>query len=177
MPGDSLTEIITVKNESADSDYIKMYLKAEPHDETNNPLSEGIAATGETVSSMKDFLSQLKMKIYHSEDLIYEGSPDRFESLSENLLLGTFRKGDSTTLTVELDVPADLSNEYAYRVGEVDWVFTAEAFDDPEPPKDEDDLIQTGALNLPVVILSILGASLIALGAIIILRKKEDADA
>lgn len=176
MPGDTLTETITVKNESPDSDYIKMFVRALPHDEENNPLSENISKT-ETVASMEDFLSKLHIKVYNGDELIFDASPDTADGLSENVLLGTFRKGDSTTLTVKLSVPADLSNDYAHRVGEVDWVFLTEAFDDPAPPKDDDDLIQTGALFLPIPVLSVVGASMIALGAIFTLKKKENENA
>lgn len=57
--------------------------------------------------------------------------------LSDNVLLGTFRHGESTMLTVELSVPIELGNKYAARVGEVDWVFSVEALDDPEPEEPE----------------------------------------
>ncbi len=134
MPGDTLTETITVENKSKDSDYIKLYMRAEAHDEIKNPLSPGVAATGETVATMTDFLSQLSMRVYNRDQLIYEASPDELDGLAENVLLGTFRSGESTVLTVELDVPEELGNEYAYRTGEVDWVFLIEAFDYPAPP-------------------------------------------
>lgn len=134
MPGDTLSETIKVKNESDDSDYIKLYLKAAVHDEEENPLSAGVAEAGETVATMTDFLSQLSMRVWNGSDLVYEASPDETDGLAEAVLLGIFRKGDSAALTAELKVPVDLGNDYNYRVGEVDWVFTAELFDDPTPP-------------------------------------------
>ena len=179
MPGDTLTETITVANNSSDSDYVKLYIRALPHDETVNPLSEKVAQT-ETVPSMKDFLSQLNMKVFDGEKLIFDASPNKLEGMAENVLLGSFEKGEGTTLTVELSVPIELSNEYASRVGEVDWVFLAEGFDNPTPPaeeKPEDSLIQTGALNLPVPVLATLGAGLIALGAVIVSKKEKETDA
>lgn len=133
MPGDVLTQKITVTNKATDCDYIKLYMKAEVHDEKANPLSEGVAATGETVATMTEFLAQLSMKVYNGDQLIYEASPDELDGLKENVLLGTFRKGESTVLTVELEVPITLDNKYAFRTGEVDWIFKVEALDDPEP--------------------------------------------
>lgn len=138
MPGDTLTELINVRNEAEDCDYIELFIRALAHDEVDNPLSDGVAAAGETVESMQDFLSRLIMRVYNGDELIYEASPDQLDGLAANLLLGTFRSGDSTTLRVELDVPIELSNEYANRVGEVDWVFYIEAFDDPVPPPPND---------------------------------------
>ena len=177
MPGDSLTETITVTNASGDSDYIALYVRALPHDEETNPLSDSLIAAGETVASMTDFLSKLHMRVLNGDSVIFDVSPDQLEGMEENVLIGNFEKGESTTLTVELTVPLDLSNEYADRVGEVDWLFVTESFDYPEPEKPDDDLIQTGAKNLPVPVLAVLGSALIVLGAVFVSKKKENEDA
>ena len=47
-------------------------------------------------------------------------------------LLGTFRTGETAELKVELTVPIELGNEYANRVGEVDWVFHVEAYNESQ---------------------------------------------
>lgn len=149
MPGDALTQKITFTNNASDCDYIKLYMRAVAHDEVENPLTyseefenedgkdqAGVAGErDETVATMSEFLKQLSMKVYNGEELIFEASPDQLDGLAENVLLGEFRAGETTTLTVELDVPITLGNEFAYRVGEVDWVFTAEGFDDPVEPE------------------------------------------
>ena len=143
MPGDKLTENIQVKNEASDCDYIKLYIRAVVHDENGNPLtySEVFENTDgkdqanvagqrdETVAVMQDFLSQLTMCIYSGDELIYNSSPDNEGTLVNNVLLGTLKKGESLNLKVELDVPIELGNEYANRLGEVDWVFLAECFE------------------------------------------------
>ena len=131
MPGDVLTQEITFKNAATDSDYVIVYMRAEAHDESANPLSEKVAET-ETVATMSDFLAQLSMKVWNGTELIYQASPDQLDGLKENVRLGTFRSGETTTLKVELSVPADLGNEYANRVGEVDWVFHVEAYSESQ---------------------------------------------
>ena len=78
---------------------------------------------------MQDFLSQLTMRIYNGDEIIYNASPNEAGALVNNVLLGTLSKGESLNLKVELDVPIELGNEYANRVGEVDWVFLAECFE------------------------------------------------
>ena len=132
MPGDKLTETVKIRNTAPEYDYVKIYLRAEAHNETANPLSESVAES-ETVATMSDFLAQLSMKVYEGENLIYEASPDQLDGLASNVLLGQFANGAGTTLTVELDVPKTLGNEYAHRSGEVDWIFTAEGYIDGEP--------------------------------------------
>lgn len=148
MPGDKLTETIQIRNEAEDCDYIKLYMRAVVHDEDGNPLTysepfeqlDGKDQSGEnqtvvdgqrdeTVATMQEFLSQLTMRIYNGDQLIYEASPDEAGALINNVLLGTLSNGESLTLNVELDVPAELGNEYANRVGEVDWVFLAECIE------------------------------------------------
>ena len=138
MPGDRLTQTIRIRNEATDSDYIKLYMRALLHDEQNNPLSQKVAEKGENVEWMHDFLSKLYMRIYHESNLIYEGAPDKTDGLSEKIYLGRVQSGQSSVLSVELDIPVELDNVYADRMGEVDWVFTVEAFNLPsEPTADE----------------------------------------
>lgn len=143
MPGDKLTETVQIQNEAADCDYIKVYMRAVVHDENGNTLTydEVFENTDgkdqanidgqrdETVASMQDFLSQLTMRIYNGDELIYNASADEAGALVNNVLLGTLSKGESLNLKVELDVPIELGNVYANRVGEVDWVFLAECFE------------------------------------------------
>ena len=129
MPGDTVTETITFTNSAADCDFVNLYMRAETHDETANPLSEKVAEA-ETVVTMTDFLSKLSMKVWNGTELIYDASPDQLDGLKNNKLLGTFRTGETATLKVELSVPIELGNEYANRVGEVDWVFHVEAYNE-----------------------------------------------
>lgn len=122
LPGDELTQIITMKNNATDSDYIKLYLRAQPLEEDENS------------AAVLDFLSQLSMKVYSGSDLIFDDTADQADGLAENVFLGELRSGEKVVLTVELSVPIELENEYAGLAGTVSWVFTAEAYDDePEP--------------------------------------------
>lgn len=150
MPGDTRSEKITIQNKSNDCDYIKVYLRAVLHDETGNPISEKVLEElrnderrGETseLAYMHDFLSQLSMTVKNGTEVIYNASPDELDGLAQNVYLGTLRKGNSLNLDVELNVPIEMGNEYANRIGEVDWVFVVEGFDDPTPPPDDDTML------------------------------------
>lgn len=141
MPGDVLLETITVTNRSWDGDYLKLYLRTQPHS-ADNPLSysetyeelDGKDQTGisgkreETLDSTRNFLSSLVLRIYSGNALIHESSPDTME---DAIYLGALRRNQSAQLNLELEVPVTLGNAYANRVGEVDWIFSAEIFSDP----------------------------------------------
>ena len=131
MPGDTVTETITFTNSATDCDFVNLYMRAEAHDETDNPLSPKVAEK-ETVVTMTEFLSKLSMKVWNGTELIYDASPDQLDGLKSNKLLGTFRTGETATLKVELSVPIELGNEYANRVGEVDWIFHVEAYNESQ---------------------------------------------
>lgn len=183
MPGDVLEENITVQNNATDCSYIKVYLKAVVHDEAGNPLTyneafenadgkdqaEVAGVRDETVASMQNFLRQLNMKIYNGSTLIYDSTPDQAGALVNSVLLGQLNRGASLQLRVVLSVPIDMGNEYANRVGEVDWVFTAEAFNN------DSYLIQTGQLYWPIPVFGGLGLLLIV-GGLLMMRKKRRED-
>ena len=136
MPGDELTENITIKNNVSGFDYVKLFIRAEAHDEEGNSVTysepfenedghdqadiDGVR--DETVVTMADFLSKLTMEVYlvnadGTKQSIFSASPDQTAQLTDNVLLGTFAKGKSAKLEAVLTVPAGLGNEYAYRVG------------------------------------------------------------
>ncbi len=133
MPGDTVTQYITVKNTSSGSDYVNIYMRAELHDE-ENPMSDDVAQQMGTLASMHDFLSQLSMRVFidngdndlDNDDMIYAASPNELDGLQNNVLIGAFEQGEGATLRVELDIPTSLGNEYQHAIGEVDWVFTVD---------------------------------------------------
>lgn len=171
MPGDTVKQDITFTNKATDSNYVKLYLRAVAHNATSNPLTKPVK-DHEDIASMEDFLSQLTMKVWCGKKLIFEESPDKLGGLKNKVLLGTFRKNQTATLTVQLVVPIELGNEYANRMGEVDWVFTVEAFKGT-PSTSNDRLIQTGQLNWPILALGAGGLVFLTLGGTMILSKKK----
>lgn len=154
MPGDTRTEIVTIKNEYSGCDYIKVYMRAVLHDEDNNLISpkvmeELIARQADSENAedqamselayMNDFLKQLKLTVKNGEKTVYEGHPDSLETGFENgnVALGTLRRNKSMTLDVVLEVPLEMDNRYADRIGEVDWIFVVEERNDPDDDDDD----------------------------------------
>ncbi|MBS1419995.1 MAG: hypothetical protein HP001_07180 [Oscillospiraceae bacterium] len=166
MPGDMLEQKITIKNTVTSVPNVKIYMRALVHDEAGNPLSPNVAAATE-LASMQDFLSQLSMTVKQGERVLFEASPDQLGGLKDNVLLGTFSGNSSTELTVTLTVPIELGNEYMNRVGEVDWVFTAEEIPATDKPK-------TGDGSSPALWTLLMALSIITLApAVFFITKKS----
>ena len=148
MPGDKLTESITIRNKYKGCDYIKVYMRAEVHGE-NNLLTyeeafeykdgkDQAAVEGqrdENIATMSDFLGQLTMTVKHGDKILFEAHPNELDGLKDNVLIAKMEKGAEAELTVELNVPITMENTYANRVGEVDWVFTIEERNHPSNPQ------------------------------------------
>ena len=137
MPGDVLEDKVTFTNDSSDTDYINLYMKALPI--TEEDISKTVLTLTKAeepnrdVALMKDFLHQLTLTVKQGDDQIYKGTPDETESgLTDFVKIGKFYKGGTATFKLELEIPADLSNEYANRVGEVIWLFHAEGFNEDQ---------------------------------------------
>nr|MBR4281095.1 hypothetical protein [Clostridia bacterium] len=140
LPGDVLTQKITVKN---DSDMqVRIYMKAEPVTDIH-----------------RDFLSQLTLKVDCADTEIFDAAASETAQLTELTLLGTFKTAGSTELTVTLTVPADLGNEYMGSIGIVPWTFIVEEVPDDDTP-DTGDWFQSelwlGAMGLLAVVIAVL---------------------
>lgn len=168
MPGDTLEQKITIKNTLTSVPNVKIYMRALVHDEAGNPLSPTVAAETE-LASMQDFLSQLSMTVKQGDRVLFEASPDQLGGLKDNVLLGTFSGNSSTELTVTLTVPIELGNEYMNRVGEVDWVFTAEEIPASDKPKTGDE--SSAALWAVLMALSVMAMA----PAVFLMMKKNRA--
>lgn len=124
MPGDSLTQAITVKNEASKDVKVKIYMRSHGA----NPGSE-------------EFLSQLHLRVEKAESegaYMFDAAADEKAQLTDWVLLGTLYSGGEVDLNVILDVPVTLGNAFSEQVGYLDWEFRVEEFpiekDDPEAP-------------------------------------------
>ena len=127
MPGDSIIQPITVKNDVANKCKVKIYMRA-------------LGAHGDSV----EFLSQLKLTVVKGTDTIMFDAPaDQAAQLDDWVCLGTLYSGGECELVVTLDVPVTLDNQFKNLVGYLDWEFAVEELpiepSDPEPPKTSDD--------------------------------------
>lgn len=130
MPGDTLTQHITVRNDASRHVKVKIYLRSLGAQEGS-----------------EEFLSQLGLKVRTSENntmaYMFQAAASETAQLSDWVCLGTLYSGGEVNLDVILTVPVELDNRYSDKVGYLDWEFKIEEFpvesDDPEPPPTGDD--------------------------------------
>ena len=124
MPGDSLTEQITVRNNANNKVYVKIYMRALGANEGS-----------------EDFLSQLTLTVTQlgRPNKLFEAPADETAQLSDWVLLGTFQSGANVTLDATLNVPITMGNEFQNAVGELVWEFRVEEYPVPKGPSTGDD--------------------------------------
>ncbi len=157
MPGDSLTQTITVNNKASNKVKVKIYIRS-------------LGAHEDSV----EFLSQLQLKIQKSTTntmpYMFDAAADQTAQLSDWVCLGTLYSGGKVNLDVTLKVPTTLDNTFQNKIGYLDWEFKIEEFPientDPKPP-------QTGYDLTNFVWVGLLFASLFMIIILLVWRKKD----
>lgn len=166
MPGDTLTQEIEIRNLAVNFDYVKVYMQAIPH--SDDPAKKNEPEIGISVDENFDFLSKLTLTVKKGDEVIYSASPegeyqlDEAGDLEKSVYLGKITRKNAVkpmVLTVELNVPIELDNEYAARMGEVDWLFTFEGRNNPSDSPKTGDYVIIGA----VALMAVSGAALLIL--------------
>lgn len=129
MPGDTLTQKITVKNDADNKVKVKIYIRS-------------LGAHEDSV----EFLSQLGLKVAKSEEnkmaYMFDAAANEAAQLTDWVCLGTLYSGGEVNLDVTLNVPVELPNEFQNKIGYIDWEFMIEEFSieegDPKPPQTGD---------------------------------------
>ena len=157
MPGDTLTQKITVKNDADNKVKVKIYIRS----------------LGAHEDSL-EFLSQLGLKVKKSSDndmaYMFDAAANETAQLTDWVCLGTLYSGGEVNLDVTLNVSVELPNEYQNKIGYLDWEFMIEEFpvepDDPKPPQTGDN----SNMGLWLALMLCSGAMLIIL---LFWRKKD----
>ena len=157
MPGDVLSQKITVRNKASNGVKVKIYLQA-----------QGV------VEQTQDFLSQLKLKVVQQgSNVLFDAPADQTAGLTDPVCLGTFYSGAEVELEALLEVPITLYDTYQDAMGTIRWVFTVEEYPieptDPKPPVTG----EQSAIGWYVAALALAAAGLIVL----LRKKKADRDA
>ena len=157
MPGDTLTQKITVKNNADNKVKVKIYIRSLGAHEDS-----------------KEFLSQLGLKVKKSSDndmaYMFDAAANETAQLTDWVYLGTLYSGGEVNLDVTLNVPVELPNEFQNKIGYLDWEFMIEEFPveegDPKPP-------QTGDNSHMGLWFALMISSLAMLIILLVWRKKD----
>ena len=157
MPGDSIAQFITVKNDASNHVKIKIYMRS-------LGAHEGSEA----------FLSQLRLRVEKSEEntmaYMFDAAAHETAQLTDWVCLVTLYSGGEVNLKLILDVPVTLDNHYQKQIGYLDWEFMIEEYEvepgDPKPPKTGDDFHTGVWMGLFV--------SLAAILLLVIVRKRRE---
>ena len=157
MPGDTLTQNITIKNDADNKVKVKIYIRS-------------LGAHEDSV----EFLSQLGLKVSKSEEnkmaYMFDAAANETAQLTDWVCLGTLYSGGEVNLDVTLNVPTSLDNEFQNKIGYLDWEFMIEEFPieegDPKPP-------QTGDNSNMGLWFTIMICSLIMMIILLVWRKKD----
>lgn len=158
MPGDSLTQKITVKNDASNDVKVKIYMRS-------------LGAHENSV----EFLSKLGLTVKKSEDnsmaYMFDAAANETAGLSDWVCLGTLYSGGEVNLDVNLNVPIDLDNNFKNLIGYLDWEFKIEEFpiekDDPKPPA-------TGDNRNIALWITLFGVSAAIVVFLLVFKKKEN---
>lgn len=151
MPGDTLTQNITVKNATSNGVKVKIYLRAEPVEE-----------------QYRSFLNQMTLKVVQeSGSVLFSASAGAQDGLASNVYLGMFYSGADIELKVTLTVPIGMGNEFQNGVGKIHWVFTAEEY--PTGPDDP----QTGDTADLALYIILSAVSAVGIAALILFRRRS----
>jgi hypothetical protein len=115
MPGDTLTQTITLKNSAAAGTKIDIYMRAQSTDE----------ASAELLSALK---LRVTLKSEQGGKELFHAAPSDTTSLKTWIFLGTLEAGGEVDLELSLSVPLEMDNEMQGKLGSVKWEFRTNDF-------------------------------------------------
>lgn len=150
MPGDELTQSITVTNRGNKKTDARIYLRALGAEDGS-----------------EEFLSQLTLTVEkNGKTTLFDAPADETAQLTDWVLLGTVRPGGKITLNLTLSVPIEMGNEFQDRIGYLDWEFKVEEIPASDAPK-------TGDEYPAALFAAVLAVSAVGLAACVLIHGKR----
>ena len=152
MPGDSVSQKITIDNDISKEVKIKIYMKSLGADQQS-----------------QEFLSQLSLTVVQDgKTNLFDAPASETAQLTDWVYLGTLYSGGKIDLDVTVSVPITLGNDFQDAVGKLTWEFMVE-----ELPVETTDPRPTGDNSNIYVAMTVMSVSAAALTVVLALKKKK----
>lgn len=152
MPGDTLTQKVTVKNNANNKVKVNIYMRS-------------LGAVYD-----EEFLSKFKLKVdLASFTVMFDAPPSETAGLTDWVLLGTLYSGGEADLNLNLTVPIELDNTYANRLGILDWEFKVEEM----PIESTDPTPETGDTSNIALYIGVTAVFLVLVIVLFVLLKRR----
>ena len=153
MPGDSVSQKITIDNDISKEVKIKIYMRSLGADQQS-----------------QEFLSQLSLTVVQDgKTNLFDAPASETAQLTDWVYLGTLYSGGKIDLDVTVSVPITLGNDFQDAVGKLTWEFMVEELlvetTDPRPTGDNSNIY---------VAMTVMSVSAAALTVVLALKKKKE---
>ena len=153
MPGDSVSQKITIDNDISKEVKIKIYMRS-------------LGANQQS----QEFLSQLSLTVVQDgKTNLFDAPASETAQLTDWVYLGTLYSGGKIDLDVTVSVPVTLGNDFQDAVGKLTWEFMVE-----ELPVETTDPRPTGDNSNIYVAMTVMSVSAAALTVVLALKKKKE---
>ena len=153
MPGDTISQKITIDNDISKEVKIKIYMRSLGADQQS-----------------QEFLSQLSLTVVQDgKTNLFDAPASETAQLTDWVYLGTLYSGGKIDLDVTVSVPITLGNDFQDAVGKLTWEFMVE-----ELPVETTDPRPTGYNSNIYVAMTVMSVSAAALSVVLALKKKKE---
>ena len=153
MPGDTISQKITIDNDISKEVKIKIYMRSLGADQQS-----------------QEFLSQLSLTVVQDgKTNLFDAPASETAQLTDWVYLGTLYSGGKIDLDVTVSVPITLGNDFQDAVGKLTWEFMVE-----ELPVETTDPRPTGDNSNIYLAMTVMSVSAAALSVVLALKKKKE---
>ena len=128
MPGDRKELVVKIHNTTKKQ--YKLWLKFK------NPKQE---------KDSTELLKKITIEVTNGKDTIYSGT--MFDMSGKSKLLGLYKPGGKSELTVKVAVPGDVDNSLALTEVKSDWIFKTKEVKEPDEKQDKKDTEETEVVS------------------------------
>jgi len=162
MPGDIITDTVTVKNNASDKVNVEIFIRALGATDLQDP-EDGIAEVPQEDSQA--FLSQMTLTVnQNGSSELFHAPADQTAQLTDWVSLGMIESGGEVDLKVSLNVPVEMNDDFQNAIGALDWQF--KVVETPIPQTGDD-----MNLIIPIALMAVAAAGI---AAIFFTRRKKE---